>query len=120
MAADLPNENPETVLTCEDHFPSDLLSYKRRRENFYNRYGALWPGTLLDPFDLLDVYPLPRAEIAAITQAAEAMARIYKRTARLLRTVPDEALLQMGLPQETLSLSRIQTPGMPETVIGRL
>jgi glutathionylspermidine synthase len=97
----------------------DLQTYRERREAFFARYAALWPGTLPDPFDLLDLYPLPRAEVAAITQAASAIALIYKRTAALLRTVPDKALLQMGLPPETLQLALSQTHGMPDTVIGR-
>ena len=104
----------------EDPLFSELVSYRRDRESFYRRFGALWPGTLLDPYDLLEVYPLSSEEIAAITEAAEAIARIHKRAATLLRTVPDEALLQMGLPRETLNLSRLQIPGMPDTVIGRL
>lgn len=120
MAADLVSQSAEAVFPSEDPLFSELVSYRSRRESFYRRFGGLWPGTLLDPYDLLEVYPLPSEEIAAITQAAEAMARIHRRTSTLLRTVPDEALLQMGLPRETLNLSRMQTPGMPDTVIGRL
>src|SRR6185436_16320163 len=119
MAAD-PVSQSEAASICENPIASELANYRSGRESFYRRFGALWPGTLIDPYDLLEVYPLSSAEIAAITQAAEAIARIHKRTAKLLRTVPDEALLQMGLPRETLNLSRLQIPGMPDTVIGRL
>jgi glutathionylspermidine synthase len=99
---------------------NDLVGYRERGEHLYLRFAGQWPGTLLGPYDLLDVHPLPSAEITAITHAAEAIARILKRTATLLRTVSDEALLQMGLPQETLDFSRTQIAGMPDTVIGRL
>jgi glutathionylspermidine synthase len=98
----------------------DLLRYKLRRERFYLDSLSLWPGTLLDCNDLLDVYALPSTEIAAITQAAAAIARIYQRTANLLRTLPDDVLLQMGLPPETVNISRLHLPAMPDTVIGRL
>jgi glutathionylspermidine synthase len=98
----------------------DLTSYRERRDRFFRRFGALWPGTLLEPYDLLEVYPLPASEIAAITEAAEAIGLIYNRTATLLRTVPDEALLQMGLPREVLDLTRQQITTMPDTVLGRL
>ena len=84
------------------------------------RFAHVWPATLLDAYDLLEVYPLSHVEIKAITQATQAIANIYARTAALLRTVPDEALLQMGLPRETLNLARMQIAGMPDTVIGRL
>jgi glutathionylspermidine synthase len=49
-----------------------------------------------------------------------AIARIYQRTAKLLRTVSDDVLLQMGLPPETVSISRLHLPGMSDSVIGRL
>jgi len=103
-----------------DAYNSDLLSYRGKRESFYLHFASLWPGTLLDPYDLLEVYSLPATEIATISQAAAAIGRIYERTATLLRTVPDEALLQMGLSPETVSISRLQIPGMPDSVIGRL
>ncbi len=99
---------------------SDLQHYRKKREQFYKRFGAEWPGTLLDPYDILEVHPLPRADITAIIQASEAIARVYQRTAALLRTLPEEALLQMGLPKPALDLARGQIPGMPDTVIGRL
>lgn len=104
----------------DDAYNPDLLSYRGRRESIYLHFASLWPGTLLDPYDLLEVYSLPATEIAAITQAAAAIGRIYQRTATLLRTVPDEALLQMGLSPETVKISRLQIPGMPDSVIGRL
>jgi len=103
----------------EDHLISNLANYRARRQRFFGSFGSLWSGTLLDAFDLLEVFPLTRAEIASITQAAEAVGHIYKRVAALLRTVPDNALLQMGLPPELLNVVRQRTQ-MPDTVIGRL
>lgn len=94
--------------------------YRAKRKHFYHRYGALWPGTLLDAFDLLEAHPLLQADITAITQAAGAIARIYQRTTSLLQTVPDETLLQLGLPKSTLSIVRSQIPGMLDPLISRL
>lgn len=107
------------IVTSRASAAADLRDYRAKREDFFARFATLWPGTLPDPFQLLDLYPLPRAEVAAIIQAATAIALIYKRTAALLRTVTDEALLQMGLPPETLELARAEVPGMPDSVIGR-
>ena len=45
---------------------SDLLSYLGKRKSFYTDFGSRWPGTLLDPYDILEVFPLPTAENAAI------------------------------------------------------
>jgi len=51
---------------------------------------------------------------------AAAISRVHQRTATLLQTVPDDTLLQMGLPPATLDLSRLQIKGMCDCVIGRL
>lgn len=119
MEVNLINTSLEANFEC-DASALDLLSYKSRRERFYLDSRSLWPGTLLDANDLLDLYALPFTEIAAITQAAAAIARIYQRTASLLRTVPDDMLLEMGLSPEIVDISRLQIPGMPDSVIGRL
>ena len=117
--------NPDAQILKQASHPdvpalSELERYRAKRERFYLRLANRWPGTLLDAYDLLEVYPLPSDEIVAITEAAAAIARIYQRSATLLRTVSDDALLQMGLPRETLAHARIQTADMPDTVIGRL
>ncbi len=53
-------------------------------------------------------------------QAAAGIATIYKRTASLLRTLPDQALLEMGLPSVVLKVVRCSLSGTPHTVFGRL
>jgi glutathionylspermidine synthase len=98
----------------------DLTSYRSRREYFFEQFGIRWPGTLLEPFDLLELYPLSTTEISAIYRAGLAISRIYKRIATVLRTVSDDTLLQMGLPARTLALARLQISGMCDCVIGRL
>jgi len=98
----------------------DLTSYRSKREYFFEHFGVRWPGTLLDPYDLLEIYPLSTTEISAILRAALAISRIYERIATLLRTVSDDTLLQMGLPARTLALAHLQISGMCDCVIGRL
>jgi len=93
--------------------------YRRAREAFFARHGARFLGTLADPFDILAPYPLPRAEILALTRAAASLASVYKRVAVLLRSLPDEALLDLGLPPETLAVARSSMPGLADIVIGR-
>ena len=97
-----------------------LTSYRSRREYFFEQFGVRWPGTLLEPYDLLELYPLSTTEISTIYRAGLAISRIYERIAALLRTVSDDTLLQMGLPARTLALARLQTSGMCDCVIGRL
>ena len=109
-----------TRVVVEQVADSDLISYLNKRKSFYAEFADRWPGTLLDPYDILELLPLPATEIAAITQAAAGISRIYQRTATLLQTVSDDTLLQMGLPPATLHLSRLRIEGMRNCVIGRL
>lgn len=93
--------------------------YRRAREAFFARHGASFPGTLADPFDILAPYPLPRAEVLALTRAAAGLASVYTRVAVLLRSLPDEALLEIGLPPETLTVARSSVPRLADIVVGR-
>ncbi|HJY79864.1 MAG TPA: glutathionylspermidine synthase family protein [Candidatus Binatia bacterium] len=93
--------------------------YRQARQDFFARYGALWPGTVADPYDILEPIALPRAEIALLLQSAACLAAIYQRTAPLLRTLSDEALLELGLPPATLKVVRCILPGVADTVVGR-
>jgi glutathionylspermidine synthase len=56
----------------------------------------------------------------AIKKAAAAVHTIYAKTVRLARSLPDDSLMEMDFPRNALDLLRIETFGMPDTVIGRL
>ena len=110
----------EASRTRTDSGPSLLLSeYRAARERFFARRGAQFPDTLADPYDLLDVFPLPRSEVTAILEAARAAGSVYRRAAALIRSLRDESLLEMGLPATALGAARMAVPGMPDTVWGR-
>jgi len=96
-----------------------LREYRRSRLKFFARYGARWPETLADEFDLLAPCELGRAEADEILNATASLARIYGRAAQLLRRLSDGALLQMGVPGYLLPTVRRTIPGMADCVIGR-
>jgi glutathionylspermidine synthase len=94
--------------------------YREARREFYARLPDFWADTGGKEYALYEVHRLDRDEVQEIRRTAAAIWRIYCRVAALLRTVPDETLLQLGLPAATLSLARMAIPDLPETVIGRL
>jgi glutathionylspermidine synthase len=97
-----------------------LHEYRRAREDFFARRGALWPETLYDAFDILAPRVVTRAAAQEILDAAAGVARIYTRAADLLRRLPDQALLEMGVPDYVLPVVRCAIPGIADCVIGRL
>jgi glutathionylspermidine synthase len=97
-----------------------LAEYRRAREEFFVRRGAAWPGTLFDAFDILAPRALTSVEAQDIFDTAAGLARIYARAGELLRRLPDEALLEMGVPEYVLPVVRCAIPGMADCVIGRL
>lgn len=99
---------------------TNVREYRTARENFFARHAAFWPGTIDDPFDILEPYELPATDISELVQAAEAAAALYDRIATLLRTVPNDALLEMGVPPTLLNVVRCVIPGMAHAVLGRL
>jgi glutathionylspermidine synthase len=99
----------------------DLLAdYCRARVEFFDRYGARWPATLADGFDLLAPYVLDGAEIRAIRDAAGAVSAIYRRTCDLLTRLSDDALLNLTVPVALIPIVRSLPPTMEDSVIARL
>jgi glutathionylspermidine synthase len=110
-----------TAISCMSaKVETPIDQYRRAREEFFARRGAKWPGTLYDAFDLLAPLALTRAEADEIFNAARALARIYTKAADLLRRIPDEVLLEMGVPDYVLPAARCTLPGVTDPVIGRV
>jgi glutathionylspermidine synthase len=98
----------------------DALSrYRKARQDFFARCGGRWPGTVTDEFDLLAPLDLSRSEADEILNAAGNLGRIYQRAAELVRRLSDEALRELGVPDDLLKLARWSIPGMADCVVGR-
>lgn len=97
-----------------------LVAYRRARMDFFDRYGYQWPATLDDAFDILEVYPLPRAEVNAVRNAAAGLAEIYAKTANLLASASDDVLAGLGVPSHLRRLSKSCFRDAPGSVLGRL
>jgi glutathionylspermidine synthase len=80
--------------------------YLERRRDFYQKLAGAWPQAISDPFDILDPYPLDRAEISNIASTASAFAKIYKSFLTVLSRASDCALSELGVPPPLHSLVR--------------
>ena len=94
--------------------------YRWDRREFYARFPQFWSDTADgEEYAVYGVYPLPESEQREIRQAVRALWHLFTRAAPLLRSLPDEALTEMGLPPSTLAIARHCALETPETVIGR-
>lgn len=94
-------------------------NYKEERTHFYNGLTTpFWADLDNVEYATLNVHALSPTKLTAIQDAILAITPVFKRTAELVRLLPDEMLLQLGYPKETLGYLRLQKNVM-ENVIGR-
>lgn len=79
------------------------------RSHFYAKIDQFWADLYDEEYALFDLYEVTDGEVEKVHIATECAGKIYFKTAHLLRNIPDEALLEMGYPEETLSLLRLKT-----------
>jgi glutathionylspermidine synthase len=94
-------------------------SYIKRRQEFFDQYGYLWPRTLHEPTDILDAIPIKPQDFRRIRNAACAIAEIYKSFLRCLADVPRETLHKIGIPPDIIIASQCET-GVDDLAVGRL
>lgn len=88
------------------------------RQQFYAQIDEFWADLYNEEYALYDIYEMTNEEVEKIRLATERVGKIYDKIAHLLRNVPDETLLEMGYPVETLSFLRLKTLEV-ESVIAR-
>lgn len=94
-------------------------NYKEERAHFYNGLTTpFWAELDNVEYATLNVHALSPTKLTAIKEAILAITPVFQRTAELVRLLPDEMLLQLGYPKETLGYLRLQKNVM-ENVIGR-
>lgn len=94
-------------------------SYHEKRNKFYQGLDSFWHDLYGEEYALYDVAELDLKEVDKIRKASERIGSIFFKVANLLRQVPDETLIDMGFPKETLSYLKLKTI-TAETVISRL
>jgi glutathionylspermidine synthase len=95
------------------------IDYKHKRRTFYQTITEYWPDMYGQEYSLYDVKEISRKDVHIIHDVSQKVSEVFFKTAKLLRTVDDETLLQMGFPLETLSFISLTTM-KSESVIARL
>ncbi|MEK4130366.1 glutathionylspermidine synthase family protein [Solibacillus sp. FSL W8-0474] len=88
------------------------------RQQFYSNIEHFWADLYNEEYALYDLYEVKEVEVKKIRLATECVGKIFFKVAHLLRNIPDEALLEMGYPKETLHFLRLKTLDA-ESVIAR-
>ncbi|MFD0828367.1 glutathionylspermidine synthase family protein [Neobacillus sp. M.A.Huq-85] len=92
--------------------------YKEKRKQFYSNFPTFWSDLYGGEYSLYHIFEITEQTRMLLREATERMGKIFFKTARLLRTLPDEQLLELGFPHSCLPFIRMKTL-YPETVIGR-
>ncbi|MEG6532559.1 glutathionylspermidine synthase family protein [Caldibacillus thermoamylovorans] len=97
----------------------DLVRYREERSKFYQNQLNFWPDLYGEEYALYDVHLFEQDEIKHFRLATERIGHLFYKTADLIRHVPDETLLEMGYPKETVTFLRLK-PIQMESAIARL
>ena len=81
------------------------------RSQFYAKIDQFWAALYGEEYALYDLYEVTDEEVEKIRIASECTGKIYFKTAHLLRNIPDEVLLEMGYPEETLPFTTHENTG---------
>ncbi|MFJ8264021.1 glutathionylspermidine synthase family protein [Rummeliibacillus sp. NPDC094406] len=93
--------------------------YHTKRKQLYGKMEGFWADLYGEEYALYDIKLLNQEDVAQIRLISERIGSIFFKIGSLLRKVPDEILLEMGFPKDTLSFIRLKT--LPaESVISRL
>ncbi|MBK5504625.1 glutathionylspermidine synthase family protein [Bacillus sp. TH12] len=95
-----------------------MSQYIKKRKEFYSNYPHFWSDLYECEYSLFHVFPITEQTMNQLQVATERMGKIFFKTARILRNLSNEQLLELGFP--TASLPFIRLKGMyPESVISR-
>lgn len=95
-----------------------MSQYIKKRKEFYSNYPHFWSDLYECEYSLFHVFPITEQTMKQLQVATERMGKIFFKTARILRNLSNEQLLELGF--STASLPFIRLKGMyPESVISR-
>lgn len=95
-----------------------MSQYTRERKGFYSKYPNFWSDLYGCEYSLFHVFPITVHTMKQLKLATERMGKIFFKTARLLRNLCDDQLLELGFPPASLPFIRMK--GLyPESIISR-
>ncbi|WP_243521403.1 glutathionylspermidine synthase family protein [Bacillus pseudomycoides] len=92
--------------------------YIKKRSQFYARFPHFWSDLYGGEYSLFHVFEITEQTIRDLQLATERMGNVFFKTARLLRTLSDAQLLELGFPLLSLPFIRMKSM-FPESVISR-
>ncbi|MFB5250572.1 glutathionylspermidine synthase family protein [Bacillus mycoides] len=95
-----------------------MSQYIKERKGFYSNYPHFWSDLYECEYSLFHAFPITEQTMKQLQLATQRMGKIFFKTARLLRDLSNEQLLELGFPAASLPFIRLK--GMyPESVISR-
>ncbi|NWK70536.1 glutathionylspermidine synthase family protein [Bacillus paramycoides] len=95
-----------------------MSQYIKKRKGFYSKYPHFWSNLYECEYSLFHVFPITEQTMKQLQLATERMGKIFFKTARLLRNLSNEQLLELGFPSASLPFIRMKGR-YPEAVISR-
>jgi glutathionylspermidine synthase len=94
------------------------MPYHEKREQFYAQYPEFWSDLYGGEYSLYQVLPITESTLEQLREATEVMGKVFFKTAKLLRSLPDEQLMLLGYPPTSIPFIRLKNL-FPESVIAR-
>lgn len=95
------------------------MPHEENRQKLYSEIENFWHDLNGIPYALYDVYPMTSEKIREVKWVTERIAAVYDKTAEILRRLPDESLLDLGIPKRCLPFLR-EKALLEEAVIRRI
>ncbi|MBC6972536.1 glutathionylspermidine synthase family protein [Bacillus sp. Xin] len=95
-----------------------MSCYIKKRNQFYLRFPHFWSDLYGSEYSLFHIFEITEQTIQDLQLATERMGKVFFKTARLLRTLSDAQLLELGFPSSSLPFIRMKSL-FPESVISR-
>jgi glutathionylspermidine synthase len=88
---------------------TNLDNHKLLRHALYNKLPDFWADLQNTYYALLDIYPFTKDEVDEIHFITEQIGKIYDKTARLMRQLPDDVLYMLGYSKEVIPFIRYKS-----------
>ncbi|WHY01624.1 glutathionylspermidine synthase family protein [Neobacillus sp. DY30] len=95
-----------------------MSSYTTERKKFYSKFPDFWSDLYGSEYSLYHVYSITEQTHILLKEATERLGSVFFKTARLLRNLEDEQLLELGFPAASLPFLRLKNL-FPESIISR-
>ncbi|MFT8322077.1 MAG: glutathionylspermidine synthase family protein [Bacillus sp. (in: firmicutes)] len=96
-----------------------LSNYHHKRKAFYSQFDSFWADLYNEEYALYDTALINKQNLQKLQIASTRIGSIFFKVSKLLREVPDQTLVEMGFPKETIAFLRLKKMAT-ESVISRL